>query len=319
MVTGGLGFIGINLTKHLISKGEKVICYDLSPSIRSDFYQNYIDDSSGENFKTILGNVMDLPRMIETVKEYDVESIAHLAIKYDQISPHSTLTDTLEGMANILELTRQMDLRRIIYTSSGAAYPDLGWEGKITEETLFPQTFPYGIYTAQKCGCDMIGLLYAEQYGVDFVSCRIAANYGPPRIATSGGHGAGSITTMLINGIEGKPTILDKGGDHKIPNAYVLDTAEGLSLVLKAKKLRHKVYNIAGENLYSIFEIAEIVKTLIPKADIRIGPGLLPTRNWKRPPFDLTRIREDLGFTPKNDNLNKGATTYFEWLEKVKQ
>jgi len=164
----------------------------------------------------------------------------------------------------------------------------------------------------------MAGLNYAELYGVDFVSVRMAANYGPPITSAQPRAGAGTITTFVINALDGKPTVLEKGGDQRIEYTYVLDTVNGWALAHRAEKLKHRVYNISSGRLNSLFETAEVVRKLIPGADIKVGSGFLTGRGWRRPPFDLTRANEELGYTPKYADLEKGVSSYINWLRQAR-
>jgi UDP-glucose 4-epimerase len=109
---------------------------------------------------------------------------------------------------------------------------------------------------------------------------------------------------------------IETGGDQKDDLIYNRDVAQGIYLACMAPKLRYDAYNIGMGVGYTLKDVANEVKRIIPKADIHIGPGLHflggPAHYYSV--YDITRAREDLGFSPQFP-LAKGIEDYIETLK----
>ena len=80
LVTGGTGLIGSRIVRDILREGESAVAYDLYPE--STFLEQLLSDKEKEQVKIIRGDVTDLPYLLHTVKENNIDTIIHLA------SPH---------------------------------------------------------------------------------------------------------------------------------------------------------------------------------------------------------------------------------------
>jgi len=312
MITGGVGFIATHVARHLVDLGDQVVLYARRNGNR---IPPFLKEVSDDSVKIVVGDILDFPKMLETVKTYNVESIIHtaaIAYPYSGDKPHMALKVNIEGTINVLELARIMDLKRVTFTSSGAVYPAGSQEeGEFChEDTPLPLNPLYDIYGASKGSCDVLGLRYADLYGVDFISTRHCLVYGP------GAPAALPPSVFVRKALENTPIVYKQGGNHKVEMAYIKDSLLGLFLAHKKPKHKYRIYNIGAGRLYSLFELADAVKKAIPSAEIKMGPGLLEGAGaaWKRPPFDLNRAREELGYKPKF-NIEQGIAAHVKFIK----
>lgn len=283
LISGGTGFIGSYLAKELIDQGEDVILFDYLPNL--DNIRDII-----EKVALVRGNVLDTNELIETVKKYEVTHIVHLAyllIPECQKHPLRATKINCEGTNNIFEVSRLFDIERVVWTSSCTVYgseDDYGGKYVNEDDPIKPLT----VYGACKAFNEYMGKFYYELYGLDMVGLRFTVVYGPGRRS-----GATAFASKLIeNPARGEPVVVDYG-DQEIDWQYVKDAVKAIVLALKAERLRHRVFNTGGY-LRKVREVAEYIKTLLPKSEIKVKPGKL---GWHMR-FDVTRIKKELGYTP---------------------
>ena len=185
---------------------------------------------------------------------------------------------------------------RVTFVSSGAVYgPN---ENVSKENSAIPLEIGYGFYGCAKAAGELIGLTYNRSHGLDFISTRHAAIYGP------GGSAPHYLNLFVDNAIRGRRTEIS-GGDHCFEFVYIADAVRGLRLVHTAPKLEYRIYNIGTGRTHSLFELAAEIKKLFPTADISLQPGLLD-HLYQRGPFDISRIKT-LGYQPEF-SLARGLT-----------
>jgi UDP-glucose 4-epimerase len=126
---------------------------------------------------------------------------------------------------------------------------------------------------------------------------------------------------MVDNAAKGKPIEFanqDPAEAHDV--LYAKDAARAVMLLLQAKSLRHRIYNVGFGRLVSLSEFAEAIKKLLPQTEIHLGDGPGPLISTKTPMdinacVDISRIREETGFTPGYDPY-RGVEHYIEWAKR---
>src|SRR5262249_53715468 len=148
---------------------------------------------------------------------------------------------------------------------------------------------PYGIskYAVERLACD-----YADAYGLECVHIRTCWVYGPylprPRVPK----------TLIDAALSGQKLHIASGGDFRVDHVYIDDCVDGILRALDKPKHRFDVYHIATGQAPALFEIVEIVKTLVPGADLAIGPGnyrfVDGTEAVRKGALDISRARAEL-------------------------
>jgi UDP-glucose 4-epimerase len=296
LVTGGRGFVGRHLVDQLITEGGKVVSYN------RDFSA---DERDG--LTVVQGELFDIPRLIETLRRYNVDRIIHTAGQsHPGVSielPWTTFKANAEGTLAVYEAARATGVRRVVNFSSECALGNTPLGAKATENVTPSPTTPYGV---TKVAGELFGTVYNSLYDMEVVSLRVTEVYGPGLWMPS------LLGDMIRAGLRGDPFVLETGGEHPFQFVYVDDVATAARLASTSMMLSQPVYNVSGGRQVTVAETARLLEQHIPGSRYAIGPGLLP--NWdSQGPYDLTASRRDLGYTPAW-SLELGIVKQIDWL-----
>jgi nucleoside-diphosphate-sugar epimerase len=307
LITGGGGFIGLNLARYLVDRGQEVLLLRRHAFAIPLFLTPY----AGKQVNTVEGDITEPSVLYSLIKNYSVESIVHAAVA-TETSIGSTLYQAIkiniQGTTDVLEAARIFGLRRVTFLSSVAVYfPESSPSSILSEENDLPVSSTEWIGGTKKAG-EQICLLYAREYGLSIPIVRPPQVWGPLYWTHRS-----PVHTMIDNAISGKPSDLSSFyGENKAPYIYVRDCAKALGLVHLAPSLKYDIYNISDGETRSLADFARAIKEVIPEARITLGETK-STRDADRPPMDITRIKSDVGFTP-DYNLKKAVKAYIDWL-----
>ncbi|MEM2526040.1 MAG: SDR family NAD(P)-dependent oxidoreductase [Candidatus Methanomethylicaceae archaeon] len=310
LITGGTGLVGVHAAYKFASEDFNVIIFDLNPR-EIDFLEEVKD-----RLTIIKGDVTKIEDLLNVTSKYNVEGIVHTAaIPREPIcreKPMQTFMVNVGGTLNVLEVARQKNLK-VVYISTQAVYgkrPDLK---PLTEND---PVYPVGIYGTQKLIGEFLTTSYNIVYNLDTVSIRTSWVYGPALMTIPN-----PPSIFLEKVLAGESIILPSGGDHPLDYTYVKDLANGIFLAFTKRPIQHRVFNISGGKLYTLHDVAEAIKKVIPEAKIELGPGLweeLLRQAAIRGPADITYAQQELGYKPRY-SLEEGIKEYAEWLIKQKK
>ena len=158
-----------------------------------------------------------------------------------------------------------------------------------------------------RSACDVLVHAYREEHQVNGIAIRIGRVYGPGRSTES------LIATLISDALEGRSSRPPGDGTARYHYIYRDDVVSALILALDASYDISSAYNIAGHDIASDAEVANIVANYLPNADIVFGQ---PENKiiTKRPFLDISAAQRDLHYLPKFD-LNRGISTYIEWMK----
>lgn len=308
LVTGGGGFLGFNLARHLLDAGERVLLLDNRPFEVPSFLVPFWDNQ----VRGVVGELLDLPHLLSIIEKHSVGSIIHAAFLAEgQGTLYQGLKVNVEGTINILEACRIFGLRRFTFISSETVYFGIKTTVAFNEDMDLPVKSD-GFIQAVKKADEQVCLLYAKQYGLSVPIIRPARIYGPLYHS-----GRIPVQSMIESAVTGKPVDLSHiYGGSKSTYIYVKDCSKGISLVHLAGALEHNVYNLGDGTSHSYLDFAQAIKEIIPDADIRFGK----TRSEKdidSPLLDIEQIKTEMGFTPNYD-LRRGVRDYIDWVRDKK-
>jgi UDP-glucose 4-epimerase len=315
LITGGMGVMGAEASRKFVREGHRPV-----------IYARHRDDSLigdiVENVDIELGDVTDLPRLMDVVKRHQVTHIVHAAAfvgAVSQANPALSVHVNVMGTMNVLEAARLFEVKRVVYTSAKGIYgPVLGEYGAPTYRPMPEEmpTNPKRIYDSAKLMGEHACIYYNGNMGVDTVVLRFATTYGPGKTAR---HGKMGVTSRIVEApASGEPFHLEQGGDEKDDFVYNKDSALGIYLATIAHNPKNRIYNIGSGIGSTLRDFERILRRHIPDADIRIGPGL----NFLGMPYpahgvyDISRARDELGFAPEYD-LERGIADYLATLRKM--
>ena len=316
LITGGMGVIGAEASRKFVAEGHRPVIFARHRD--EALIRDILDEVDIE-----LGDVLDMPRLLQVVKTHKITHIVHTAAfvgAVSQANPALSIQVNVMGTVNVLEAARAFDVKRVVYTSAKGIYgPVLGEYGHPTYKPVAEDLpkHPVRIYDSAKLMGEHTCIYYQQNMGVDTVVLRFATTYGPGKTAR---HGKMGVTSQLFeNPFKGLPFELAQGGEQKDDFINNKDSALGIFLACVAPNPKSRVYNIGSGVGLTLQDFASEVRRHLPKADIRIGPGL----NFLNSPYpmccvyDISRARNELGYAPQYD-VEKGVADYLESLRRLK-
>jgi nucleoside-diphosphate-sugar epimerase len=305
LITGGYGHIGSWAAYLMARAGEKVFVIDVNPLAPDCLCEGYGD------ITFIKGDVMDFPRLIQIFQQYgdEIDGIIHtVAVMGGDVSqnPHQNVTLNIGGLLNMLEIARLFNIKKVLYTGTGAVYGAA--KGIPSEDNTPPK--PADLYGATKISGEYIGMQYGNCFDIDFRVCRLYWIYGPGRYPSE----LPSLDRAVFGALEGIEGInLEKGADQEFDFTDVEDAARGIELLYNATDLKYKIFNIATGESHSVGEVVELAQQYSHfPVPVKIGPGTLVPRAKA---LDIGRATEELGYKPKY-SIEEGVKRYADWLGK---
>ncbi|HWV41550.1 NAD-dependent epimerase/dehydratase family protein [Pseudorhodoplanes sp.] len=316
LITGGMGVIGSEASRKFVKEGHRPVLYARH---RDD---NLIADLA-DKVDIALGDVTDLPRLLDVIKTNRITHIVHAAAfvgAVSQANPPLSIDVNVRGTVNVLEAARLFGIRRVVFTSAKGVYGPLTGEFGYPNYRPIPEDMPKNpkrIYDAAKQIGEHLCLYYNDTMGVDSVVLRFATTYGPGKTAR---HGKMGVTSQIVEApAAGKPFHIAQGGDEKDDFIYNKDSALGIYLATIAENPKSRVYNIGSGVGSTLRDFERALRRHIPDADISIGPGL----NFLGMPYpmhgiyDVTRARDELGFKCEYD-IDRGVEDYLRTLRAIR-
>jgi len=337
LITGGAGFIGSALIRHLISSTNNVVlnidCLTYAGNLDS---LESIKDSPQYFFKNI--DIRNVTNLISEIQSFKPDIVMHLAAESHvdrSIEEPSTFMQTnIIGTYNLLEAVRIyldsapkdiLENFRFHHISTDEVYGDLATlEDFFTEETPYAPSSPY---SASKASSDHLVRAWGRTFNIPFVITNCSNNYGPFHFPEK------LIPHTILNALHGKSIPVYGKGDQIRDWLYVEDHAIALNLVA-TKGCLGETYNIGGYNEKKNIEVVEsicnILEELAPKKpkDIKYYKDLISFVS-DRPGHDLryaidaSKITNDLDWRPHetfDTGLRKTVLWYLEnteWWERV--
>ena len=323
LVTGGAGFIGSAVVRHLVRKGVRVINLDKLTYAGNPASLKGIENAPNHRF--VQGDIADVPLVLELLRTERVEGIMHLAaeshvdrsIDGPEAFVETNVVGTFRLLAAALEYWRGLegdarDRFRFHHISTDEVFGDLPFDsGIFTEETPYAPSSPY---SASKAASDHFVRAWHETYGLPVVLSNCSNNYGPYHFPEK------LIPLVILNALEGKPLPVYGKGENVRDWLFVDDHAKALELVLTTGRVGES-YNVGGRNertnLQVVETICDALDARVPLADGR-GRRELITFVSDRPghdrryAIDATKIERDLGWRAE-ESFETGLAKTVDW------
>ncbi|MFX1283779.1 MAG: NAD-dependent epimerase/dehydratase family protein [Promethearchaeota archaeon] len=293
LITGGTGFIGSFLARHLTeTTNEELILYDYI--INEKRIKDLKDNSRVLIIQGDLSNWSELKSCFDS--HQPIENIFH----FGSLMPPHTETKTedafrvnIQGTFNILECASLFSTSNVYYSSSAAIYSP-GVDLPITEKTYREPLTMYGV---GKVCSEVLGTFYHRRKNVNFVTLRLPALIGPGRTGAGMTIYANNIIQYPAQGLKG---VCNVEPEITIPILYIKDVTQLLGSLLERKSISEQAYNLDGFWI-SAKELANLVQQEIPEAVIEYEPDdelsiLLKFLSMME--GDDTLTRKDLNFKP---------------------
>jgi UDP-glucose 4-epimerase len=299
LITGGAGFIGSALSRHLAASHDVVVLDDLSSGKH--------DNIRGVDLEFQEGSILDVELVNTLVAEIDM--VFHLACKGVRHSIHEPLFNhevNTTGTLNLLEAARQFGISRFVYTSSSEVY---GTAVRVPMAEDHP-TQPHTVYGAAKLAGEAYARAYHLTYGVETMVIRPFNSFGP-RSHHEGDSGE-VIPKFIVRAMNGIPPVIFGDGSQTRDFTYVDDTAAGIAAASMTDSLVGKTINLGSGQEVRIDDLAKLVLRVIDQ------PSLDPIHDLPRPGdvhrliADSSLARSETGWHPAI-SLEEGIRRLLDW------
>ncbi|OUY07936.1 dTDP-glucose 4,6-dehydratase [Acinetobacter indicus] len=324
LVTGGAGFIGSAVIRHIIQNtNNQVLNIDKLTYAGNLESLKEIDQHSNYEFKQI--DICDTEQITAAIDAFQPNAIMHLAaeshVDRSIDGPAAFIQTNIVGTYTLLEAARKywmgLDAEaqqnfRFHHISTDEVYGDLeGTTDLFTETTSYAPSSPY---SASKASSDHLVRAWHRTYGLPVIVTNCSNNYGPYHFPEK------LIPLVILNALDAKPLPVYGNGQQIRDWLFVEDHARALYKVV-TEGVVGETYNIGGhnekQNIEVVKTICKILDELKPQANGQAYASLI-TFVKDRPGHDLryaidaTKIQEELGWTP-TETFETGIRKTVQW------
>jgi dTDP-glucose 4,6-dehydratase len=334
LITGGAGFIGSALIRHLLNHTEHQVL-NLDKLTYAGNLESLASVAGHPAYRFVQADIADSSAVSQALAEFQPDAIMHLAaeshVDRSIDGPAAFIQTNIVGTYALLEATRsywsQLDPARkaafrFHHISTDEVYGDLhGVVDLFTETTPYAPSSPY---SASKAASDHLVRAWQRTYGLPVLISNCSNNYGPYHFPEK------LIPLVILNALDGKPLPVYGNGQQVRDWLYVEDHARALLKVVSEGKIG-ETYNIGGhneqKNLHVVESICALLDELVPRQSgsykeqisfVSDRPG-----HDLRYAIDASKIERELGWKPTEtfaSGLRKTVLWYMDnldWCRRV--
>ncbi|MEQ3636223.1 MAG: dTDP-glucose 4,6-dehydratase [Thalassolituus sp.] len=337
LVTGGAGFIGSAVIRHIIHNTDDSVV-NVDKLTYAGNLESLASASKNPRYAFEQVDICDRPTLDRVLQQHQPDAIMHLAaeshVDRSIDGPAAFIETNIIGTYSLLEAARQYWIAldssaqqafRFHHISTDEVYGDLeDQEDLFTENTAYAPSSPY---SASKASSDHLVRAWLRTYGFPTLITNCSNNYGPYHFPEK------LIPLMILNALDGKPLPVYGQGTQVRDWLYVEDHARALYKVATEGKVG-ETYNIGGhnekQNIEVVHTLCDLLEELVPEKPKGISQYRdLITHVQDRPGHDLryaidaSKIQRELGWTPEETfetGIRKTVQWYLEnreWCQRV--
>jgi len=329
LITGGAGFIGFHLIKRLIIDGIEVVAIDnLNSYYNVKLKHDRLDELNKlkGNFKFYSGDIEDYNFLKKIFEKYQPKIVVNLAaqagVRYSIDNPSIFLSSNIVGFGNLLEISKENQIKHLIYASSSSVY---GGNYQLPYSEKSNVDHPVSIYAASKKSNELMAHAYSHLYSLPATGLRFFTVYGP--------WGRPDMSYFLFTKaiLEQKPIDVFNYGDMKRDFTYIDDIIESLIRVMKkipsqnnafdrhkpdisSSWAPHRIFNIGNSNSVKLIDFIEIIEEIIGKKAIKKFLPM-PKGDVQSTLADTNLLERYINFKPKT-SLRYGIKEFYIWYKE---
>ena len=292
LVTGGLGFIGSNLIRHLLNKHDDIKIINIDKIGYGSNPANLNDLENDTRYGFIKGDISNYKFVEKIIPSVDavINVAAETHVDRSISDPETFLQSNTIGVFNILEAIRKLNKEvKLVQVSTDEVYGDIV-EGSFREND---RLFPSNPYSASKASADMFCLAYHRTYDLRVVVTRCTNNFGPYQFPEK------LIPKTIIRANLNLKIPVYGSGKNIRDWIYVIDHCEALEKVLSNGK-PGEIYNISAGNECQNIEVVRRILQLMDKPEDLIEFVADRPGHDIRYSLDSSKIRKELGWKPSH-------------------
>jgi UDP-glucose 4-epimerase len=299
LVTGGAGFVGANLVRHLLAHGYDVRVLD-------NFSTGRRDNLARLTVDIVKGDILDTDAVMRAIQ--GVEAVVHLAAHTGVVSsverPGEDMRLNVVGTLNVLEACRDASVRRVVFASSNAP---MGRQEPPYHEGLVPR--PLSPYGASKLAGEGYCSAFHGSYGIETVVLRFTNVYGPYSTHKT------SVVAQFIRRLrDGQSLIIYGDGQQTRDFLFTDDLSQAVQLALETDGIGGGLFQLGSGVETSVNALSAMLLELSGRSEL--GVKYAPPRSGEivRNYSDLSHARAILGYEPQV-SLTEGLMRTWHWFE----
>ncbi len=309
LITGGAGFIGSNLAKKLMDRGDQVVIIDnlndyYDPQLKKDRIKKLL---KGYKFVFYKGDIRDEKLLEKIFKKEKIDKVVHLAamagVRNSLLNPLLYEDVNIKGTMNLLEKSVKYKIKNFVYASSSSVY------GNNTKQPFSeddPVDTPISPYAATKKATELIAHVYSHIYGLPTTGLRYFTVYGP------WGRPDMALFLFVDAIVKGKTIKVFNYGKMTRNFTYVDDISSGTIFALDNPQ-KYAIMNIGGDKEETLLRFIEVIEENLGKKAKRklmpMQPGDVPATV-----ADISRLRK-LGWEPTT-RIEEGIKNFVNWYKE---
>ena len=322
IVTGGAGFIGSALIRHLVGNRLANVC-NLDKLTYAGNLESLKEIEDSPLYRFAQPDICDAEGVRQLFDDFQPDAIMHLAaeshVDRSIDDPLCFVRTNVLGTANLLQCALDYwrnlpdDRRqtfRFQHISTDEVYGSLGPDGLFTEKTPYDPKSPY---SASKASSDHLVRAWGHTFGLPVLLSNCSNNYGPYHFPEK------LIPLIILNALDGKQLPIYGKGDNIRDWLFVEDHAKALWLI-NQKGVPGETYNIGGRNertnLQVVQTVCRILDELRPKTQGRYEDQIVFVADRpghdRRYAIDADKLRNHLGWQPE-ENFDTGIRRTVQW------
>jgi UDP-glucose 4-epimerase len=314
LVTGGAGFIGGHLVRALLDTGRRVVVLDVRGFVPET---RFVIGSEVDALPLEIASIGDQARVLDVFRVHRPDEVVHAGMILDPAYLATNRSTAFQvnvgGVINLVEAMIAFGVPRLVNFSSVGVLPRVVYTPIDANHPILladagPGTDFYG---STKVAAEAMLFAYHQALGFDFRTIRPSAVYG-----LGMNQYVGPIKAMVENSVRGEPAHFEFGGAHPRPYTHARDIAGLVVAMLDAPDDADRIfYGSTGAAMATTSQVAQIVRELIPEADVEIGEELSEAEKpvvALRAELSVENARTQLGWEPQYASLREGIEQYIE-------
>jgi len=318
LVTGGMGFIGSNFIRHILTAHPAVRgVVNLDKLTYAGNPRNLTDIAGNPRYAFVRGDICDEKVVADVLEAHRVEAIVHFAAESHVDRSIQQADDfvrtNVQGTRVLLEAARTFKVGRFLHISTDEVYGSLPASGAFTEESPL---LPNSPYAASKAGADVLARAYHVTYGLPVIITRTCNNYGPYQFPEK------FIPLMIVNALREEPLPIYGDGLYVREWLHVEDHCRALARILAAGQ-PGEVYNIGSGAERVNLDVAKAILALTGRPESLLRHVKDRLGHDRRYALEWSKVRTELGWTPSipfAEGLRQTVAWYqrhVEWWQEI--